>query len=129
MLHLSSTVIPIVISNSFFVFVDLWKACDSVPREALWIALQKLGVPEGMIDLEKSFHSSMKARVRVDGTLLDECDVSNGLRQGCMMAPTLFNLYASIVSERWLEGMECVGTFLLDQKLFCWATRNAQAQR
>ena len=73
----------------------------------------------------------MKTRVRVDGTLLDEFYVSNGLWQGCTMALTLFNLYASIVSERWfhrIEGMEGVGTFLLhkfDQKLFCRATRNA----
>jgi len=85
-----------------------------------------------MIDLVKSFHSGMEARVRVDRTLLDEFDVSYGLRQGGMMVPTLFNLYASIVSERWfhrIEGMEDVGTFLLhkfDQKLFCRATRNAQ---
>ena len=77
--------------------MDLRKAYDSVPREA---ALQKLGVPEAMIDLVKSFHSGMKARVRVDGTLLDDFNVSNGLRQGCVMV--LFNLYASIVSERWL---------------------------
>ena len=31
-------------------------------------------------DLVKSFHSGMMARVRVDGTLLDNIDVSNGLR-------------------------------------------------
>jgi len=41
----------------------------------------------------------MKARIRVDETLFDDFDVSNGLRQGCTMASTLFNLYASIVSD------------------------------
>ena len=112
--------------------MDPRKAYNSVPCEALWIALQKLGVPEAMIDLVKSFHSGMRTRVRVDGTLLDDFDVSNGLRQDCTMAPTLFNLNASIVSERWLhrvEGLEGVGTLLLhklDQKLFHRATRNAQ---
>ena len=112
--------------------MDLRKAYDSVPREALWIALQKLGVPEAMIDLVKSFHSGMRATVRVDGTLLNDFDVSNDLRQSCTMAPTLFNFYASIVSERWLhkvEESEGVGTLLLhrfDQKLFRRATRNAQ---
>ena len=32
-------------SKQFLIFVDLTKAYDSVPREALWCALQKLGVP------------------------------------------------------------------------------------
>ena len=51
------------------------------------------------------------------------------------MVPTLFNLYASIVSERWLDrvhGMEGVGTLLLhkfDQRLFRRATRDAQEVR
>ena len=40
-------------ANTFLVFVDLKKAYDSVPHEALWlyIALRKLGVPESLINL------------------------------------------------------------------------------
>jgi len=60
--------------------VDLWKAYNLVPHEALWIDLQKLGVPETMIELVKFFHCGMKARVREDGTLLEEFDVFNSLR-------------------------------------------------
>ena len=39
----------------FLLFVDLHKANDSVPREALWCALQKYGVPDVMIDLNGLF--------------------------------------------------------------------------
>ena len=74
-----------------------------VRPSALWIALQKLGVPEDVIKLVKSFHEDMKARVRVDGELLEEIEVTNGLRQGCTLAPTLFTIYASIVAEHWLD--------------------------
>ena len=35
----------------FLLFVDLCKAYDSVPRAALWCALQKYGVPDVMIDV------------------------------------------------------------------------------
>jgi len=38
----------------------------------------------------------MKARVRVDGRLLDDFDVCNGLRQDRTMAPTLFNLTSAL---------------------------------
>ena len=58
----------------------------------------------------------MRARVRVDGELLDEIEVNNGLRQGCTMAPILFNLYACVVAERWLDRVqneEGVGTRML----------------
>ena len=55
----------------------------------------------------------MRARVRVDGELLEEIEVNNGLRQGYTMAPILFNLYACVVAERWLDRVqneEGVGT-------------------
>ena len=42
-------------SKSFLVFIDLRKAYDSVPHEALWLALSKLGVPEPTIKLIRSF--------------------------------------------------------------------------
>ena len=78
--------------------MDLKKAYDSVPRAALWRVLQKLGVPDDVIELIRSFHEGMKARVCIDGELLEEeISVDNGLRQGCTLAPTLFNLYACVV--------------------------------
>ena len=121
-------------TKQFFVFVDLRKAYDSVPREALWVALRKLGVPDILVDIIKSFHTGMQAKVRIDGLLLDEIEVNNGLRQGCTMAPTLFNLYACVVAQRWMElvgGEGEVGTRLLyklDKQLFRRYTRNASVQ-
>ena len=118
-------------AKQFFIFVDLRKAYDSVSREALWEVLGKLGVPERMIEIIKSFHHNMEASIRVDEELLDRIEVKNGLRQGCTLAPTLFNLYACVVIERWLEKVrevEGVGTKVLykfDQQLFRRSTRGA----
>ena len=80
-------------------FVGLCKAYDSVPQAELWLALQKLGVPKDVVDLVKYFHEGMKARVRVDGELLEKIEMTNGLREECTMAPTLFNIYASVIAE------------------------------
>ena len=55
------------------------------------LVIGKLGVPEDAIKLIRSFHHGMKARIRLDGALLEEFSVENGLRQGCCMAPVLFN--------------------------------------
>ena len=104
-------------SRQFITFVDLKKAYDSVPRTALWRALEKLGVPDSVVNLDKSFHDGMKAQLSINGELVEEkIDVDNGLRQGCTMAPTLFNLYACLMMERWtarVEDLEGAGTCLL----------------
>ena len=79
-------------NKSILSFIDLKKAYDSVPRDAMWLALKKLGVPEKTVQLIRSFHSGMEANICVEGELLEEISVENGLRQGCCMAPVLFNL-------------------------------------
>ena len=76
---------------------DLQKAYDSIPRAALWLALEKLGIPEPTIKLIKSFHEGMLATIQIDGSHLDSIKVRNGLRQGCCLAPTLFNLYCGLL--------------------------------
>ena len=73
-------------------------------------------MPERMIEIIKSFHHNMEASILIDKELLDRIEVKNGLRQGCTLAPTLFNLYACVVIERWLEKVrevEGVGTKVL----------------
>ena len=65
----------------------------------------------------------MKARIRIDGELLGEIDVENGLCQGRSLAPTLFNFYVCAMVERWLDKVsnaDVVGThvvYKLDQQL------------
>ena len=57
--------------------------------------------------------------------------MNNAMRQGCTMPPILFNLYACLVAERWLDRVqneEGVGNsmlYKLDQHLFRRSTRNA----
>ena len=53
-------------SKQFIVYVYLKKAYDSVPQEALWLGLEKVGIPALLIELIKSFHEGMKALVLVN---------------------------------------------------------------
>ena len=59
-------------------FIDLKKAYDSVPRNALWMALGKLGMPEQTIQFIQSFHQGMQAKIHLEGNFLEEIDVDNG---------------------------------------------------
>ena len=76
----------------FMLFIDLQKACDSVPHQALWHALENYDIPESMLRVIHSLHDGMKAEVTVDGQVhvTPEFEVRNGLGQGCVPAPTLF---------------------------------------
>jgi len=76
----------------YLLFVDLTKAFDTVSREGLWKILLKLGCPKKLVDIISSFHDGMMARVVEDGIVSDPFPVTNGVKQGCVLAPTLFSL-------------------------------------
>ena len=95
----------------YLLFVDLRKAYDSVPREALWQVLRKYGVPPSLVTIIRSpLHDGIKAEVTVDGAITPEIEVTNGLRQGCTIAPTLFNLYFNLVMGQWRTRCHSFGT-------------------
>lgn len=81
----------------YILFVDPRKAYDSVPREASWLVLYKYGIPPMLVNIIKSLHEGKKAEVTVDGQMTPEFEVNNGLRQGCTITSTLFNLYFNMV--------------------------------
>ena len=109
----------------FLLFVDLKKACDSVPRAALWIALQKLGIPDSVITLIRSFHDCMKAQIRVNGDLLEDIDVDNrGILNGSHSIQPLC-LFGGREMER--ESCRCRGGGIVwNYKLFRRYIRNAR---
>ena len=80
-------------------FIDLTKAFDTVNRAALWAILSKLGCPPRFVQIIRSFHDGMFCRVIEDGDASDPFPVSNGVKQGCVLAPTLFSLlFAQMLS-------------------------------
>ena len=91
-----------------FVFIDLKKAYDSVPRDCLWQVLLRASIPENLVSIIRSFHSRMSAIVQCGDVVTDPISVRNGLRQGCTMAPLLFNTFMWAVVARWRERIRDV---------------------
>ena len=86
-------------------FVDFTKAYDSVVRERLWSMLYELGLPHSFIIRLASFHDHTSVKVRVASLLSQEFRTRLGLRQGCVLAPVLFNLYLDyVVKSAALSG-------------------------
>ena len=79
-------------------FIDLTKAYDSVDRTLLWTVLARFGVPQIMISFIRQFHDDMRACVRLDDRVCSMWfAVEQGIRQGCVFAPLLFNIFFAVV--------------------------------
>lgn len=95
----------------YTVFIDLTKAFDSVSREGLWEVLRKLGCPVKFVNIIKSFHTDMKVRVLDQSSFSEPFTVTNGVKQGCVLAPTLFSiLFAVMIRNAFRE--ESAGVYL-----------------
>ena len=74
----------------YITFLDLTKAFDTVNRDGLWkIMSQKF------INMVRLFHEGMEARVKDNGDLCEPFPITNGVTQGCVLAPTLFSMLFS----------------------------------
>ena len=62
------------------------------------MSLLVFGVPPRMLAVIRQFYDGMQAFVRFDdGECSDKFDVGPGLRQGCVLAPPLFNMFLTAV--------------------------------
>ena len=83
----------------FAVFIDLTKAFDTVNREALWVILSKLECPTKFVNLICQFQDVMTGQVLSDGEASEPFSISNGVKQGCVLSPVLFNLFFACVLD------------------------------
>ncbi|BHF81455.1 hypothetical protein SprV_0702458500 [Sparganum proliferum] len=82
-------------THLYYTFVVLMKAFDTVNREGLWKIRRKFGCPERFIEMVRLLHDGMMARVTDYGAISEAFAVTNGVKQGCVLAPTLFSLMFS----------------------------------
>jgi hypothetical protein len=89
----------------YIVFIDFTKAFDTVTRDGLWQVLRKYGCPEKFTNLIKALHTGMQAHVSHGNAQSKEFTVKNGVKQGCVLAPTLFSIYLTAMLEVAFEGV------------------------
>ena len=88
----------------YITFVDLTKAFDTVNRDGLWKIMAKFGCPEKFINIVRLFHDGMEARVKDNGEFSEPFPVTNGVKQGCVLAPTLFSmLFSAMLTDAFRD--------------------------
>ena len=89
----------------YLCFADLTKAYDSINMSALWSVLEwRYRLPPKWIHVLKAIHYNTKGKVHAYGHLSSPFQINNGVRQGEVLAPTLFNLFLDAVVDKALEN-------------------------
>ena len=104
----------------YMTFVDLTKAFDTVSREGLWKIMARIGCPAKFIAMVRQFRDGMLARVQNDGEFSDPFPVTNGVKQGCVLASTLFSMmFSAMLTDAFQDGDNCIPIrHRFDGKLF-----------
>ncbi|VDM00818.1 unnamed protein product [Schistocephalus solidus] len=82
-------------------FVDLTKAFDMVNRDGLGKVMQKFGCPGWFTHMVRQLHDGMTAHVTDNGTVSEAFAVTKRVKQGCVLARTLFNLMLSAMLMKY----------------------------
>ena len=81
----------------YVAFIDLTKAFDLVIKEGLFNVLLKIGCPPRLHSMIRSFHDDMKVTIQYEGGMSEPCDIKSGVKQGCVLAPSLFGVFFSLL--------------------------------
>ena len=80
-----------------------------------WKILKDMGIPDHLTYLLRNLYAGQEATVRTGHGTTDWFQVGKGVRQGCILLPCLFNLYAEYIMrnaglEEAQAGIKTAGT-------------------
>ena len=83
--------------NIYFCFIDYAKAFDCVDHKKLLKILKEMVLPDHLTFLLRNLYAGQEATVRTGHGPTDWFQRGKGVRQGCILSPCLFNLYAEYI--------------------------------
>ena len=79
--------------DTYACFVDFKKAFDSVPRDLLWKKLLQTGINSKIHNAIKALYTNTSCTIKVNNCLSVPIPFERGVKQGCPLSPTLFNIF------------------------------------
>ena len=88
----------------YFCFIDYTKAYDCLDHNKLGKILKEMGIPDHLTCFLRNLYAGQEATVRT-GHGTDWFQIGKGVRQGCILSPCLFNLYAEYIMRNlgWMK--------------------------
>ena len=80
----------------------------------MWEILKEMGIPDHLTYLLRKLYAGQEATVRTGHGTTDWFQIGKGVRQGCILSPYLFDLYAEYIMpnaglEEALAGIKIAG--------------------
>ena len=82
------------------------KAFDTVNRGFLLYKLQRIGVRGKFVKAIGSLYENVRCNVRVNDDHTPWFDVTSGVKQGCVLSPTMFSVYINDLAEQ-INNIHC----------------------
>ena len=90
--------------NIYSCFIDYVKDDDRVHHNKLWWILKEMGIPDHLTYLLRNLYAGQEATFRTGHRTTYWFQIGKGIRQGCILSPCLFNLYAEYIMRN--AGLE-----------------------
>ena len=97
----------------YFCFIDYTKAFDCVDHNKLWKILKEMGIPDHLTCLLRNLYAGQEETVRTVHETRGWFQIGEGVHQGCIFSPCLFNLYVDCI-------MQNAGLDETSWNLDCW---------
>ena len=90
--------------NIYFCFIDYAKAFGYVDHNKLWKILKEMGIQDHLTCLLRNLYAGQEATDRTEHGTTGWFQIGKEVRQGCILSPCLFNLYAEYIMRN--AGLE-----------------------
>ena len=87
----------------YHVYIDFEKAFDRVWHAALWATMKKYNIGTNLIRVIKHLYDKATISVLFNGSRRGWFRTTIGVRQGCLLSPTLFNMFLERIMTDALE--------------------------
>ena len=81
------------------IYLFIMFSIDCVDHNKLWKILKEMGIPDHLTCLLRNLYAGQEATVRTGHGTIDWFQIGQGVRQGCILSPCLFNLYAEYITR------------------------------